>query len=500
MKFPNWLSQTATSKPEAIALSFKLNSANQSSMNWSYGQLEALAQSWALQLGQWGLKSGDRLGILLNNHPRYLILVHALAKCGVIGVFLNTRLTDLEITWQLRDSSTDYLVYDAATESKAIALTKQIESLNIINLSHWSITSLATELVNLQNNWLDFEQIQGIFYTSGTTGKPKAVPLTYGNHYHSAIASTLRIGSEENDNWLICMPMFHVGGLAIAWRSVINGTKITLLPKFDEQLVLEVIEHERVTLISLVPTMLSRLLYHSQRQNLQKLRGILLGGAAANVELISQGLEMKLPLMPTYGMTETASQITTLLPQELSFKRESVGLPLSGMQVKVADVQNLERELPTGAIGQILVKGANVTNGYLRHPQNCEWFATGDLGYVDGDRYLYIINRRDDLIVSGGENIYPSEVEAILCQHHAIAEVCVVGLEDQQWGAIVAAAIVLNKLHDHQLSLAAIRSFCEEKGLSRYKLPKSIYFVDNLPKSVSGKVLRQALKQEIITK
>lgn len=520
MKFLNWLSQAAISHPEAIALSFKANlidqeidqGLNQLNLNWSYAQLEALARHWAWQLQKLGLKTGDRLGILLNNHPRYLILIHALAKCDAIGVFLNTRLTDLEITWQLRDSNTNYLVYDGATELTAIAVTKQIESLNIIDLSHWSITSFATEPIylqnnsqtnsqtNSQNNWLDFEQIQGIFYTSGTTGKPKAVPLTYGNHYHSAIASTMRIASYVDDNWLLCMPMFHVGGLAIAWRSVINGTKITLLPKFDEQLVLDAIAGEQVTLISLVPTMLIRLLKHPQCQKLQrsqKLRGILLGGASANAQLISQCLELKLPIMPTYGMTETASQITTLLPTELNFKIGSVGLPLWGIEIKIVDLQNIKQELPTGAIGQILVRGANVMAGYLNstgnHSSNQEWFPTGDLGYLDSDRYFYVVNRRHDLIVSGGENIYPSEVEAVLCQHPAIAEVCVIGIADQEWGAIVAAAIVLKRSQDYQLSLHAIRSFCEQKGLSRYKLPKAVYFVDDLPKSASGKILRQAL-------
>jgi O-succinylbenzoic acid--CoA ligase len=508
MKFLNWLSQIVISHPEAIALSFKLNPSEQSLINWSYAQLESLAQHWAWQLEKLGLKTGDRLGILLNNHPRYLILIHALAKCGVIGVFLNTRLTDLEIAWQLRDSGPDYLVYDIATKLTAIAVSKQIESLNIIDLSHWSITSLATESINLQtnsqNNWLDFEQIQGIFYTSGTTGKPKAVPLTYGNHYHSAIASTMGIGSYVDDNWLLCMPMFHVGGLVIAWRSVINGTKITLMPKFDEQLVLDAIAGEQVTLISLVPTMLIRLLKHPQWQNLQKsqkLRGILLGGASANEQLISRCLELKLPLMPTYGMTETASQITTLLPHEVISKRGSSGLPLWGIQIKIVDRQNIEQELETGAIGQILVRGANVMGGYLHNSANHEWLPTGDLGYLDSDRYLYVVNRRHDLIISGGENIYPREIEAILEQHPAITEVCVIGIADQEWGEIVAAAIVLKPSPNiatsdqYQISLTTIRSFCEEKGLSRYKLPKAIYFVDDLPKSASGKILRQALIQ-----
>jgi O-succinylbenzoic acid--CoA ligase len=190
--------------------------------------------------------------------------------------------------------------------------------------------------------------------------------------------------------------------------------------------------------------------------------------------------------MPTYGMTEAASQITTLLTHELRFKRESVGLSLSGIEIKIIDGENQSQELATGTIGQILVKGANVMGGYLNHPQNCEWFATGDLGYLDSDRYLYVI--------SGGENIYPSQIEAILLQHPAIAEVCVIGLEEQEWGAIVAAVIVLNE--SSHISLTEVRAFCTEKGLSRYKLPKAIYVVEHLPKSASGKILRQELKQK----
>ena len=330
---PNWLSQRAVQKKEAIALIFK-SSSNRGTESWTYSQLEYCVNDWAERLQALGIQSGDRVGLLLTNHPRYIMIVHALVKCEAIAVFLNIRLTVPELYWQIEDSHTKYLVCDEFTQSSANSLEKQFDNLNlvVINSHSQNFPSFSQDQKLLSPSplgrgaWgegLNLENTQGIFYTSGTTGKPKAVPLTYQNHFHSAIASTLNLGLNPNDNWLICMPLFHVGGLAIAWRSVINGTAITLLPKFDEQEVLEAIATEKVTLISLVPTMLNRLLEHPQAQNLQNLRAILLGGAPANAELIERCLQLNLPIMPTYGMTETASQITTLAADEVKLKQGS---------------------------------------------------------------------------------------------------------------------------------------------------------------------------------
>jgi O-succinylbenzoic acid--CoA ligase len=491
MKFPNWLSQRAVQRKDAIALIFR-SPLTLEVERWTYAELEAEVNNWVGYLQAFGIKSGDRIGLLLANHPRYIMLVHALVKCDAIAVFLNIRLTASEIRWQIEASQAKYLLCDQATQANS--LDNQIDGLIVVNLPHPPAPSPIgrggarfKELINLEN-------IQGIFYTSGTTGKPKAVPLTYNNHFHSAIASALNLGIQANDNWLLCLPLFHVGGLAIAWRSVINGTKITLLPKFDEQEVLTAIASEQVTLISLVPTMLTRLLNHPQWQNLQKLRAILLGGAPASPELIEQCLQLNLPIMPTYGMTETASQITTLLPHEVTTKRGSSGLPLFGNQLRIVDDQ--QQDLAVGAIGQILVQGASVMNGYLHQSENAiqdGWLHTGDLGYCDRNGYLYVVSRRSDLIISGGENIYPTEIEAILLTHPAIAEACVIGICDREWGQIVAAAIVTKT----QLSLQEIRSFCEQKSLARYKLPKSIYIWESLPKTASGKLLRQEICDRI---
>ena len=494
MKFSNWLSQRALQKKDAIAIIFKSPS-EQEGERWTYAELESEVNDWVERLQALGIRSGDRIGLLLSNHPRYMMIVHALVKCEAIAVFLNIRLTAEELRWQIEDSQAQYLLYDELSKLTANILDKKIGRLITFEISNLSLQNYQAHSNQPNSESIDLENIQGIFYTSGTTGKPKAVPLTYSNHFHSAIASALNLGVEPNDNWLLCMPLFHVGGLAIAWRSVINGTKITLLPKFDQQEVLNAIASEQVTLISLVPTMLSRLLNHPQWQNLQKLRAILLGGAPASPELIAQCLQLNLPIMPTYGMTETASQITTLLPHQVPIKQGSSGLPLFGNQLRIVDdhLQDLE----VGAIGQILVQGASVMHGYLHQfekaPIQAGWLHTGDLGYCDREGYLYVVSRRSDLIISGGENIYPTEIEAILLTHPHINEACIVGVSDHEWGQIVAAVIVTKA----QLSLEEIRDFCEQNALARFKLPKSIYIWESLPKTASGKLLRQEICDRI---
>lgn len=505
MQFPNWLSQRAVQKKEAIALISR--SPNHPIAHWTYAQLETEVNRWVEHLQSLGIKSGDRVGLLLTNQPQYIMLVHALVKCEAVAVFLNIRLTVDELHWQLEDSQTKYLICDEFTQFIAHDLGSDIENLIVENCPHPLAPSpdgrggtgrfSRSERRLGVDGLLNLEDIQGIFYTSGTTGKPKAVPLTYSNHFYSAIASTLNLGTYEDDNWLLCMPLFHVGGLAIAWRSVINGTAITLLPKFDEQAVLEAIANEKVTIISLVPTMLTRLLKHPHWQNLQKLRAILLGGAPASKELIEQCLQLNLPIMPTYGMTETASQVATLLSHEVTLKQCSSGLPLFGNRFRIVNLDNPQQEVPIGEVGQILVQGASVMSGYLHQLEDNavkdDWLYTGDIGYCDRDGYLYVVSRRSDLIISGGENIYPTEIESILLEHPAILEVCVVGISDREWGEVVAAVMVTSA----ELSLDDVRSFCEQRSLARYKLPKSIHIWESLPKTASGKLLRQKIREHL---
>ena len=505
MTFPSWLSQQVKQNSNSTALIFRAvcrdtdsdrcqdikTIANHGQSDyWTFAQLETEVNQWVAFLQDLGIKSGDRVGVLMANHPRYIMLIHAVSRCKAIAVFLNTRLTAHEIKFQIQDSQSQYLLHDDQHSAIAKALSPIVQIIDIDSAKHYLYQS------SVINQNIEASSIQGVFYTSGTTGQPKGVPLSYGNHWHSAIASNLRIGNNSNDNWLLCLPMFHVGGMAIIWRSVINGTTLTLLPKFDEQQVLEAIATEKVTLISLVPTMLSRLLENSLWQNLYNLRGILLGGANANSELINRCLQLNLPIMPTYGMTETASQFATLLPHEVKNKSGSSGRPLSGNQLQIVDCEDHTQEVKIGEIGQILVKGKSVMSGYLHSQTDVnvhDWLHTGDLGYLDEGGYLYVVSRRSDLIISGGENIYPAEIEAILSTHPAIADICVVGLEDLEWGEQVVAIAVTKSL----ITLAELRLFCEQKSLARYKLPKHLFIWDVLPRNASGKLLRQEMRDRL---
>jgi len=493
----NWLSQQATHNGDREALIF----ADQS---WTFRDLEAQSRQIAQRLIQHGLKPKVTVGVFMDNHANLVLLIHALCWLDCIMVPINPRLTAHDLAWQLQDCGASILIYDEAKANTVEQLKARASISGLIQyLKIADIVNLPVNLresTPLESNWSeprDRHGVQTIIYTSGTTGLPKGVQLTYSNHEQSAIATAthlgIKLGIEQFDRWLACLPLCHIGGLSIIWRSTIWGIPIILQPRFEVAAVCRAIAAHQVTLISLVPTMLVRILASTDFQPTlwQNLKGILLGGAAPTPELIRQCLELNMPIMPTYGLTEAASQVTTLLPQDLQRKFGSSGQPLNCDRLRIVSNDELAVDLPAGTIGQILVKGGNVMKGYINHSHTGlrdGWLYTGDLGYVDTEGYLYIVNRRSDLIISGGENIYPSEIEAILRHHPQIADVCVVGIADPEWGQLVGCAIVTK--NGEAIGLAAIQQFCLEHDLARYKLPKVIYLTDSLPRTVTGKILR----------
>jgi o-succinylbenzoate---CoA ligase len=499
----NWLSQTARQKASQTAMSFAAEI-------WTFAQMEAEAISLACKLGGLGVTVGSRVAVLMDNHPHYVILIHALAKLGAIAVLINTRLTETEILWQLEDCEVNLLVHDAARSFLVEEISLADRELDLLNLELvWEYGDPlkrrgSTPICLLDD--IDLNAVQAIIYTSGTSGKPKGVQLTYGNHFHSAIALALNLGIKPDDhNWLICMPLYHVGGLSIIWRSAIYGIGIVLHQRFEPEAVIEAVKSEQVTIISLVPTMLTRILAHdsfkSSLSQWQKLRCILLGGAAPHHELLEQCCQLRLPIAPTYGLTEAASHVTTLLPHQVADKLgASGGTNPFGNRLRIISIdreQDHAQELPPNQVGQILVKGKNVMAGYVNRPHdeviNDGWLHTGDLGYLDSEGFLYVVSRRSDLIVSGGENIYPAEIESILTSHPQVEEACVVGISDREWGQIVAVAIA----SQNPPSLEEIREFCRKCNLASYKLPKALYLVNSIPKTASGKLCRQEVQSMI---
>jgi O-succinylbenzoic acid--CoA ligase len=487
---PNWLSHQALTKGDRHAIYF-------TGQKWTYAELEVISSQIAIALAQNGINRSACVGILMSNCSNYVFLIHALTKLGAIAALINTRLSSREIAWQLQDCQVELLIYDRTTASfiPPESASQKWRSLDIENLKH----STNAGICHLLQNDIDLDAVQSIIYTSGTTGNPKGVQITYGNHWHSAVASAFNLGMDGSDRWILCLPLYHVGGLAIVWRSAIAGATAVLHQKFDPEAIIQAIATESITTISLVPTMLTRILEHDKfpasLPYWQNLRGILLGGAAPHRLLVERCVELNLPIMPTYGLTEAASQVTALLPKDLARKPGSSGQPLLCNRIKIAAIEDIHTEVAIGEVGQILVRGANVMKGYLHQSQvdtlETGWLRTGDLGYLDREGFLYVVSRRTDLIISGGENIYPTEIETILQMHPAIVEVCAIGTEDMEWGQIVTVVAVARQ----PITLKEIQEFCTSHQLARYKLPRLLHLVDSLPKTDTGKISHQQVRE-----
>ena len=312
----------------------------------------------------------------------------------------------------------------------------------------------------------DPDAVQTVLFTSGTTGSPRPVELTHANHHASAAASADRLGVHADDRWLSPLPLFHMGGLAVLLRSAIYGTAALVHESFDAGRVREVLESRGATLVSLVPTMLLRL-REAGLSAAPALRAMLLGGGPAPSGLVDWAASVGLPAMPTYGMTETASQIATAAPGEHG------GRPLPGVDLRIAED------------GEILVRGPMVAPGTLGGDG---WLHTGDAGRLDERGLLHVDGRIKDLIVSGGENVAPLEVEQVLLAHPAVADAAVVGVADAEWGEAVTGFVVL----DGEATEDQLRSWCRER-LAAYKVPKRIEPVDRLPRNPAGKLLRDEL-------
>lgn len=495
----DWLAASAAANPQKIALAAP-------GFDLTYADLHAQVNRVCARLLDAGMKRGDHLGVLLPNGVEFARLIHAAARLGLVLVPLNLRLTPEELTWQVAWADCAAVVCSDVTREKVqgiasaqIALIRAEAACDVRvprKGDPW-IAPTQTDPIPHEKGEFDLDQAQSIVFTSGTTGKPKGAQITFGSHFWSAVASSWRLGTLPDDRWLLTLPLFHVGGLAVVFRCCLYGTTVVLPDsgdRFEPDALMDTLEQQRVTLISLVPTMLYRLL-ELDRSFPPSLRLILLGGAAASPALVKRCAERGIPIATTYGLTEAASQVATLPPDEARDKPGSVGKPLLFASVRVVDEQG--RDVPTGDYGEVLVGGRMVMKGYYKQPhdtalQNGE-FHTGDIGYLDDDGDLWLVQRRSDLIVSGGENIYPAEVENVLLQHPAVAAVCVVGLPSEEWGQQVAAAVVLKP--GVAAAEGEIIAFCRQH-LAGYKCPRRLVFLADLPLTGSGKVSRRLVVEQ----
>ena len=438
---------------------------------WTYSALNDWAESIAVELEAQNISRGARVGIHLGNQPFYVALIHALARLGAVAVPLNVRLAESELRWQVEQSGCSLVI----SESDRLGLSQRI-----LRPEHFSTPGDSPAPLRPPP---EPDSVQGIFFTSGTTGFPKGALLTFGNHHASALASAERLPVRDNDRWLLTMPLYHIGGMSIVFRAAIHGFEIVLRPGFDVDAVHHALAEENVTHVSLVPTMLHRLLekYPNFKPS-PSLRVILLGGAGTPAPLLDKALQLSLPIALTYGLTEAASQVATSTPEQTRKKPGSVGKPLSGTTVTILDESG--KPLPNGQVGEIVVSGKTVMRGYL-HESLGRSLRTGDIGHLDSDGDLWVHTRRTDLIVSGGENIYPEEIERALMTHPAVSEAGVVGLPDPEWGQVVAAVVVARESVSEEVLIQFLRS-----QIAGYKIPKRVIFVESLPHTASGKLKR----------
>lgn len=479
---PHWLSKRAFLSPDQVAIEF-------GEERISFAELEKESKSFAKKIAGLKVKKGDKVGIFSSNHPQMIVMIHALSYLGAVAVLLNIRLTRTELEFQLRDAevglvlTSDNLYEDFSSRGLAL-LSKSYRQISQLEENQASLL----EEISLSDPFT-------IVYTSGTTGNPKGVVHSYGNHWWSAVASALNLGLSERDKWLAVLPLFHVGGFSICMRSVIYGIPVFLVEKFDEEIVNEAILHRGVTIASVVTLMLERLKDDlGERKYPESFRCMLLGGGPAPKSLLEKAAEKNIPVFQSYGLTETSSQIATLSPKDALKKLESAGKPLFPGQLII---QKPDQE----GIGEILVKGPMVTRGYYNNEAANQaafqegYLATGDLGYVDEEGFLYVVDRREDLIISGGENIYPTEIESVLSSMAEIKELAVVGKKDKDWGEVPVAFVVKR---DPALTEDTIINFALEH-LAKYKVPRAVYFKDDLPRTASNKVLKRKLLEGLET-
>lgn len=480
---PNPLLKRVSLTPNRTAFVFN-------GQNYSFQEIYNMSYKMAGYLQKQGITKGDFVGLLLRNHIDTVIIMLSLQLLGGVAVVLNNKLTSEELSWQINNSKSKILVTEETFKEKVSDLQLAIESLPIV----WkeSLSDSPFEEPSILEE-VDLDSICSIMYTSGTTGHPKGVLQTYGNHWWSATGSALNLGLHEEDCWLCAVPLFHISGYSILMKSLIYGMKVVLHETFNPEKVIEDINDLKVTIMSVVATMLSRVVdtlgldtFHSS------FRCMLLGGGPAPLPLLEKCVEKKVPVFQTYGMTETSSQICTLSPEYSISKLGSAGKPLFPSQLKVVDTAGAE--VAALESGEIIVKGPNVTPKYFNRDRSesfmNDWLKTGDIGYKDEDGFLFVLDRRSDLIISGGENIYPAEIEGILTSHPDILDAGVIGVEDEQWGQVPVAFI----LAEGQVGESEIIEFCSRK-LAKYKLPKKVYFVDHIPRNASRKLLRRELRK-----
>ncbi len=504
------LSVIAQATPDKEALAFE-------GQRLTYRSLESRAYAVATQLSALGIKRGDRVGLLFPNQPGYVSSFFGGSGLGATIVPVNPLLKSEEIAHILSDSqATAIIVHESSLDEllKGLAGAPSVKHVVVSRTTAGSlpadtrtgavdIIDLATDAPQITGKWTGAvdpkKDLALLVYTSGTTGKPKGAMLTHENMFSAIGCAQAALNLGSVDRFLAVLPLCHIYGLAVVMLGTIwRGGTLVVVEKFDPAGVLTTIQQEKVTLVPVVPAMYQFMLMElaKNKYDLSTVRVCLSGAAALPTELISCiEAAFGAPLIEGYGMTES-SCIATVNPIDGVRKPGSVGVAVENLCVGIFAEDG--RQLPSGAdnIGEVALKGPNIMQGYYRRPEATQecfrdgWLFTGDLGYKDDEGYLYLAGRKKELILRGGQNIYPREVEEVIVRMPEVAEVAVFGVPDQYMGERVKAVVAL--VAGASLSDQGVKDFCAER-LAEYKVPRLVEFVDRLPRNSTGKVLKRLL-------
>ncbi|MER5544275.1 long-chain-fatty-acid--CoA ligase [Streptomyces sp. NPDC002586] len=486
-----FLVDTARRAPDSPAL--RLGTATT-----TYAELDRLSAQAAALLRTEGLRTGDRVALMLPNVPEFVVLYYAVLRAGGIVVPMNPLLKERETAYHLRDSGAVLLFewHRAPGEGAAGAAAAGVRHLAVEPAAF--TVELACLEPQFQVTAAAGDDIAVLLYTSGTTGRPKGAALTHAGLRHNTEVNVTEVQRLTSDDVIVgCLPLFHIFGQTCTMNvAVYSGASLTLVPRFEPGAVLDAIARDRATVFEGVPTMYAALLQHpgAADTDVSSLRMCISGGASLPVEIL-HGFERRFGCMVLegFGMSETSPVVSFNHPDRPR-KPGSVGTPIRDVEVRLLDDNG--RDVAPGEVGELAVRGPNLMKGYWHRPEETAatvpdgWLRTGDMARRDEDGYLYIVDRKKDLIIRGGYNVYPREIEEVLHEHPAVALAAVLGVPDERLGEEVAAAVVLRP--GAEADTEELREFVRDR-VAAYKYPRRLWLTDALPMGPSGKILKREI-------
>ena len=503
----DWIQRHAERTPDKLALVDA-----HTGRTFTYAQLDERANRFASFLGgTMGIERGDRVSILAQNSSDYYEILFACGKMGAILNTLNWRLAVPELEFILNDCSPRLLIYEPSFAEVVEELRARVELEGCMVLGppsdegegRWTYEGAldaGSPAGVAASPALAYDDTWAIIYTSGTTGRPKGAQVTYGNFFYNAIGMGQAIDLHSADVNLNVLPTFHIGGLGLyAGPTFHAGGTVVVMRAFDPADCLRLIQEWKVTVLLLVPSIYLVLAQFPEfdQYDLSSVRSWASGGSALPPALVHQYAEKGITIQQGFGMTETGPTVFLITKEDAVRKAGSVGKPVLHTDVSIQDRDR--RMLGPNEVGELCIRGGNVTTGYWNRPEATAealvdgWLHSGDAAMYDDEGFYYIVDRWKDMFISGGENVYPAEVENVIYDHPAVAEVAVIGVPHPKWQEVGRAVVVVKA--GQRLTEDEVVEFCQGK-LARYKIPKSVVFVDSLPRTAAGKVLKRELRVE----